>query len=172
MNTNNMKMIEYKKENEIENVNINQIMQSLSQMTQLIGQTIQVQINTGNQIGIIANDVDSLKNDMGDMKSKIYSLENSEEIKEDMIKHIMTIKNRRIREMLPTTKEYSKYSRRFHAMYFFDMRKFHHMAMTYRRTQKRYYQEILDATEAWIPSCGILELKRRIDEEYREKYLI
>lgn len=131
---------------------------------------LSTQINTvSKQMGVVSTQIQDLNEDMNFVKGKIKNLEDNTELTSDMRTVISNMKDRRIRQILPTDFEYKRYAYKFHWAFWGDMRKFHGVKKPWSMTPKYRYQEIIDATEAWVPSDGIEKIKQQVEKDIKAK---
>lgn len=148
-----------------ENVDMQTLMNLMNQNAVTVSQNAMTVSNMSQQLGIVATKVSSIENDVNGMKDEIYQLKNNEEITTEQAANMLHTARQRICTILDTEEEQAKYYRVFINRLWSDSKVNAGCGHSYPSTKKCNYQRVLDYMETWIPSCGISELKRRVDEK-------
>lgn len=162
-------------DNKKEVMNMNEIVNTndgnfdMQMVINLMGQNAMTVQGMNKQLGIVATKVSSIENDVNGMKDEIYQLKNNEEITTEQAANIRRAAHKRVNDILGTDEEKAKYFRTFIVCLWTDVRKNAGCGSTYYATKKCNYQRVIDYIEAWIPSCGISELKRHTDEKAKAR---
>jgi vacuolar-type H+-ATPase subunit I/STV1 len=154
------------------NFDINGIMSVLSQTVPIVKSNAEStavmmkELDLAKQaIGGLVSKVNEIGDGMTVITDRMNNLEQNEEITETQAETLNRKIKKRIAEILGFNQDdIAKYFRPFIFACYKDMRQYHGMAGSYRRTKKRDYQRIIDQVEAWIPSEGIMKLKEKIDK--------
>lgn len=153
--------------NEMTNINHKDFdMQSLMN---LMGQNAMTVHSMNQQLGIVATKVSGIENEVNGMKDEIYQLKNNEEITTEQANSILITARKRVCTILDSDEEQAKYYNVFIRRLWSDAKVNAGCGSTYHSTKKCNYQRVLDYMEAWIPACGISELKRKTDEKAKAK---
>jgi len=96
--------------------------------------------------------------------SRMFNLENNEEVTTAQLNKIIEAKNKRIREILYDKTEYNVCSHIFYARIITEARKHAGLGYPMQCTKKANYQRIIDFMECWVPDCGIATLKSQAYE--------
>lgn len=152
-----------------ENVDMQTLMNLMNQNAVTVGQNAMTVSSMSQQLGIVVTKVSSIENDVNGMKDEIYQLKNNEEITTEQAANVLRTAHQRISTILDTDEEKAKYYRVFISRLWSDLKANAGCGHSYSSTKKCNYQRVLNHIEAWIPSCGISELKRRVDEKAKAK---
>lgn len=136
----------------------------IQQLMNITGQTAMNVNNMSRQLGIVANAVDTIRDDVGTLTNRIDDLELNEEITTAQCEMIRELSEKRIVEILGNDSlERQKYFRIFIGRLYSDAKKNMCLGSKIDRTKKRDYQRVVDYIEAWIPSCGCATLRAKAD---------
>lgn len=136
----------------------------MQQLMNITGQTAMNINNMSKQLGIVASAVDTIRTDVDGLTGRMDRLEQKEEITTEQAATINRAIRKRVGDILGNDEEdLAKYRRIFSASLYGDARKCAGLGNTYPATKKENFQRVIDYVEAWIPSCGCTELKKRAD---------
>ena len=152
--------------NEITNYKNNNENFDMQQLMNITGQTAMNINNMSRQLGIVASAVDNIRTDVDGLTGRMDRLEQKEEITTEQAATINRAVRKRVGEILGNNEEdLVKYRRIFSARLYGDARKCAGLGNTYPATKKENFQRVIDYIEAWIPSCGCVELKKKADSQ-------
>lgn len=150
--------------NEMTNYKNNNENFDMQQLMNITGQTAMNINNMSRQLGIVASAVDNIRTDVDGLTGRMDRLEQKEEITTEQAATINRAVRKRVGEILGNNEEdLVKYRRIFSARLYGDARKCAGLGNTYPATKKENFQRVIDYIEAWIPSCGCVELKKKAD---------
>ena len=136
----------------------------MQQLMNITGQTAMNINNMSRQLGVVASAVDTIRTDVDGLTCRINILEQKEEVTTEQAATINRAIRKRVIDILGNNEfDLEKYRRIFHSRLYSDARKSAGLGNTYHATKKENYQRVIDFVEAWIPSCGCAELKRKAD---------
>lgn len=145
----------------MENYDIQSIQNMLGQSAQTAMQTAMTVANLSEQMGMISTKVNTQEIELNQVKNRLDTLEYRSEISGAMCTNIKSAASRRLIEILGEEDYNSqKYNSLFYARIYTDVRKNAGLCKPIAMTQRGDYQRILSYIEAWIPSCGINNLKK------------
>jgi len=136
----------------------------MQQLMNIVGQSAMNLNNMGKQLGIVANAVNDIRSDVEGLSGRMDILEQKEEITTEQAATINRAVRKRVGDILGNNEDdLAKYRRIFSASLYGDARKYAGLGNTYPVTKKENIQRVIDYIEAWIPSCGCTELKKKAD---------
>lgn len=142
----------------------------IQQLMNICGQNMITVNNLSQQMGLVANKVDSLDKCMTTLVDRVDGIELRSEIDSDQEERLRETVNKRVYEILHYDPlEIAKYSRRFFSRCWSDAKRDAGVAASYKATKKENYQRAIDYIEAWLPREGCAALKDKIDEAARAK---
>lgn len=137
----------------------------LQTLMNVVGQNAMTVTNIGNQLGIVAKTVNTLSNDVSEIKNDISLLKLNEEVTTAQEETIIEMAQKRICEILGNDSlERQKYFKIFAKRIYTDARHNAGLGSKVARTRKGDFQRVIDYLEAWIPSCGCAELRSKADK--------
>lgn len=147
-----------------ENDNGNDRNFDMQQLMNITGQTAINLNNMSKQLGIVASAVNDIRSDVEGLSGRMDILEQKEEITTEQAATINRSVRKRVGNILGDNEDdLAKYRRIFSASLYGDARKYAGLGNTYPATKKENFQRVIDYIEAWIPSCGCAELKKKAD---------
>lgn len=136
------------------------------QLMNITGQTALNINNMSKQLGIITMSVNTLTDDMNSVKSDIEQLKLNEEVTTTQQETIIETAQKRVSEILGNDSyEREKYFKMFIRRCYTDTKHYAGLGSKIARTRKGDFQRVIDYIEAWVPSCGCAELRRKADEK-------
>lgn len=118
----------------------------------------------GTLLGGLATMMDGMNGTITTMSIDIEQLKLNEEVTTTQQEMLVETAQRRVCEILGTDSlEREKYFKIFIRRLYKDTRQNAGMGSKIARTKKGDYQRCIDYIEAWIPSCGCSELRRKAD---------
>lgn len=112
----------------------------------------------------VANSITNVNDKIDKLDSRIDNLEQNEEITTEQSERIRSCAQMRISEILGDDPlDRKKYYRIFIQHLYHDTRAYAGLGSKIDRTRKSNFQSCINYIEAWLPNCGISELKNRAD---------
>ena len=144
------------------NTNNNFDMQTLMN---IVGQSAMTTNQISQQLGIMANSVNTMRNDINGLKNDMEQIKLNEEITTTQQENIIEIARHRVCDILNfNDDDIHMYLKTFITRLYADTRDKAGLGSKIARTKKGDYQRVIDYIEAWIPECGCAELKLKADK--------
>lgn len=132
----------------------------------IVGQSATSTNQLAQQVGIMANSVNTLKTDVRDIKDELEQLKLNEEITTAQHTSIVKTAHKKIYSMIGySDDEVNKYFRTFVKRLYSDARSYAGLGGQIPCTKKGDYQRVIDYIEAWEPKYGCSKLKEEIDRK-------
>lgn len=139
---------------------------NFQQLLNITGQTAMNVNQMSQQMGIMASQVSKINDKVDNLDGRMYQLENNEEITTAQKNEIIRKVSKRAFEIIgDDLYEQEKYKQIFIKRLYADAKKYTGLGARTECTKKGDYQRVIDYIEAWTPSCGCANLKRRADEK-------
>lgn len=129
-----------------------------------IDETKRYAIETREQTGLIAEQVETYGSDIKNLKDRMCQYENNTEITNAQCVQMATAVSRRVYQLFPSVIDKKYRSTAFKRCYS-EMQRFHGMGRPYRTTPKCMYKQVMDAIEAWLPVGGVDKLRDDVDKQ-------
>lgn len=142
---------------------------------EMLQRLIEIGMGTNKKVENIERDIDSVKEDLGTVRTRVDRIEYSEEITYEQQNMINSVISKRVYQVLglsPSPSKwneeeqltYAKYGRTFRRRLRSEVANKGHLAFPFRTTAKGNYDAACKDIEAWRPRGGEDELKAEIDK--------
>lgn len=137
---------------------------NMQQLMNITGQTAMNVNNMSKQLGIMNTAIGSLTADVDTMKNDITQLKENEEITTTQQENINHMAKEKVLSILGKDPlEVQKYMRTFIQKLYSDTRRYAGLGSKIARTKKCDYQRCVDFIDAWVPNGGYTALKEKAD---------